>query len=693
MKSSEKLLAGILGGSVGLFVVVPYLWSAFRGPVAEAEKRLEAAESALVKTENDFELARQKSTDLILYKEQSLSSNTAHGVLAYQQWLTDIAEHVAGFKSLEVARDRIISGRDSKFVAVRMRITAEGTVEQLREFLFRFHRANVLHRIAAMTIETLDNSSRPKLSIKLTAEAISLRDADDKGATMFPRTTLTSLDGDTKDKTRLLKIESLEGFPKEAPFEIRIGGKYATVTAVSDAGLLIDSPDLAEVSTKAGDVVEYSPINPKFVDAKLSDIDTLVAKNPFVKPAPYLPRLDLIGDKAVNRGAKLELIAKVSGIDTGDEKAAWEVTSELPAGMTFAEGVLKWEPPAEVAAGTFKVSLKASGAGLREPLESSFDLVLNDVNNPPTLVLPSGVVATIGKPVSFKLTATDPESASEKLRFAAGSGAPEGLTVNPETGEVTWTPGAGVTPGSVQLPLSVTDEGSPAQTTTLQLAVNVQDDKAQFTYLTGSVAADDEKQAWLYDRSTNSRVVLKEGKPMSYAGFEAMVVSIGYDFIVLQQKNNTLRVEVGQNLGEARIIASVTPVDNAAAPPTPENVPAQGAPSTGSPTMPASTTPASTTPASPTATPAETPATPAVVPQPVVVAPVAVTPDERTGPAAPAVVPAAPVAAPIETPSVVAPAEKSTSESPAEQPAAATSPVEASKEAVVPAEEAPGTRQ
>ncbi|MFT4556852.1 MAG: hypothetical protein ACI92S_002206, partial [Planctomycetaceae bacterium] len=161
MKRSEKLLATVLLVSVGAFVIIPWIWQAFRGPVAAQETALQKATEKLDKAVGQFDIARASVQSMTLFKEQSLSSNSAQGALAYQQWLTDLAEIVADFKGAEVTPERISPSRDNSYVAVRLRVTGEGTIEQLRTFLYRFHRANVLHRISSMVAEAQNNSSRP----------------------------------------------------------------------------------------------------------------------------------------------------------------------------------------------------------------------------------------------------------------------------------------------------------------------------------------------------------------------------------------------------------------------------------------------------------------------------------------------------------------------------------------------------
>ncbi len=553
MKRREKLLALALLG----IVVMPWIWQAFRGPVADQESKLRTVTEKLDKASSEFDIARASVQSMKQFKEQSLSSNSAQGALAYQQWLTDLAEIVAAFKGAEVTPERISPSRDNSYVAVRMRVTGEGTIEQLRTFLYRFHRANVLHRISSMTAEAQNNSSRPNLTIRITTESIALRDAPVKGPTLFPRTTVVLvIDEDGPPK---LELESVEGFPKAAPFELRIGQNYYNVADIDGKDLRLELDEDQDIEAVAEDIVELSVVHPDFKEIAISEYDTLIDMNPFAKPAPYRPRLDLIGTKSVGRGKTISLSAKISGTDATAEDVEYEVLSDSIDGMTFEEGKLSWDPPPELAAGEYAVKVRASGGGLREPIEAEFKLKLTDVNKPPVITLPENLVATLGQEITTKLEAADPETPAEELKFALSDEAPEGAVYNAETRELTFTPPAEGEPGEVTINVTVTDAGEPAQTATAAIKVTVQDDKAQFTFMEGVVAADSVPEAWLRDKSTNTKIILHEGDDLKYAGFDAIILSIGNDFLLMQQADETIRLDVGKNLRESVVIAKLDP--------------------------------------------------------------------------------------------------------------------------------------
>ena len=394
--------------------------------------------------------------------------------------------------------------------------------------------------------------------MRAVAEALSLRDAPVKGATLFARTKVSELN---EDSPGLIAVVSTDGFPEKAPFEVRIGDTYHDVVDVTADGWQIAVSEDRKLTIAADDQIEYSPIHPEYQNASEEQFDALITLNPFEKPAPYRPRLDLIGEKTVLHGATLELTPKVlgTGFDFSSGDPVFSIISELPAGMTLEDGKLKWTPGRELEPGEFTVKIGAQAEALREPLEAEFKITLRKINNPPQLEIPDSLVATLGQAMSFKVSATDEETASEALRFALAEGAPAGAEINAETGELTWTPAADLNPGEVKIPIQVRDDGEPAQTTEAQASIDVKDDRALFTYLTGSVAADGKRQAWLYDRSTDKRLILREGGQLNYAGFDALVLAIGDNFVLLQQDADTIRLKIGKNLREAEVIDTIKP--------------------------------------------------------------------------------------------------------------------------------------
>jgi hypothetical protein len=658
MSPSEKRLA--LGLS-GVVAIAGLLWmrTQFMQPVATAEKALDLAKVALDGEELNVIAALAKVRTMELHKDRSLSSNVSEASLGYEQWLSDLAENVAKFRDPEVSRETTSPSRDNSYVSIKIRVAGRGTMKQLREFLYRFHRANVLHQISSLTIDAVDNSSNPLLDIVLMADGLSLRSAPAKGPTLFARSEVISVkDGPDGTLRQLTVADATAAWPAETPFEIRVDDKFLTVLerahqvweiqgkgANAKAGATVtlvekkakegdtktesasqtgadtkvaesDSKKVAPPTKKAvttklvtawdgesgaivvqiaegfapgrlqiqigddtldvvarrevwqiddqrfraseGTVVEASPIRDEFKDVSIEKFAALVDLNPFARKRTIPPDFILPRDP-VKRGETVVMTPRVNlGPNAAPPKI--EVVSELPPGMTFADGNLTWVTTEEMEPAKFDIVLRATSDDLPSPLEEKFDVsiyVPTVENKPPVASAPEGaVVAILGQPLKFQVTAVDLETPAEELRFTAGANFPEGASVDATTGEVSWTVPEDGQPGPVEFPITVVDAGTPPQSGAVTVSVDVQEDRAIFTYLTASIAADDQRQAWLYDRSSNKRVILEEGDEFEFAGFEALVLSIDRDFVTMKQERNTLRLDIGNSLREAVVIAT-----------------------------------------------------------------------------------------------------------------------------------------
>ena len=66
------------------------------------------------------------------------------------------------------------------------------------------------------------------------------------------------------------------------------------------------------------------------------------------------------------------------------------------------------------------------------------------------------------RPPSVAATASDPDVPADTLSFSLG-GEPVGAVIDPVTGVFTWTPTEAQGPGSYDITIRVTDDGTPSQ--------------------------------------------------------------------------------------------------------------------------------------------------------------------------------------------------------------------------------------
>jgi hypothetical protein len=114
-----------------------------------------------------------------------------------------------------------------------------------------------------------------------------------------------------------------------------------------------------------------------------------------------------------------------------------------PVGMAVdgSTGKVTWSPQ-QGDLGTHPVALRvADGRGGTAEQDYTIAAVTAPPNRPPLFTSAPVVDARVDSPYTYQATATDPDP-GETLTFSVLSG-PQGLTVDPASGLVTWTPVAG----------------------------------------------------------------------------------------------------------------------------------------------------------------------------------------------------------------------------------------------------------
>jgi PKD repeat protein len=178
------------------------------------------------------------------------------------------------------------------------------------------------------------------------------------------------------------------------------------------------------------------------------------------------PELDPIGPKSVNEGNTLTITA--SALDPNGDPLTYSA-SPLPAGAEFNAGTKKftWTPGFNQA-GSYPVTFTVSDGTLTDT--EVVTITVNNVNRAPVLNPIGDKTVDEHAPLTFTVTATDPDIPADTLTFSL-AGAPTGAIINPSSGSFTWTPGFDQA-GSYTLTVEVSDGHGGSDSKTASITVN-----------------------------------------------------------------------------------------------------------------------------------------------------------------------------------------------------------------------------
>jgi len=173
------------------------------------------------------------------------------------------------------------------------------------------------------------------------------------------------------------------------------------------------------------------------------------------------PVLEPIADQIVNVGGLLVFSVPVEDPDIPRQVISYSLGSNAPAGAAISEGGLfTWTPTAAQVFSTNRLTAIVSDGSLT--VTQAFTVVVLDANLAPVLAAINDQPVREGELLAFTASATDPNGPSQTLTFTLGAGSPEGAAIDPVSGAFAWTPTEIQGPGSFQIGVIVTDNGTPS---------------------------------------------------------------------------------------------------------------------------------------------------------------------------------------------------------------------------------------
>lgn len=549
MKSREKLLAGILLAALLVGWGVPRLRAWYFADVDALDAELALARQQSEKLTAELDQAMATTGRWATLTALSLHARPEIASLQYQQWVGEMAEAIGRFENLRITPEPPRELRGQRVAAIRLTVSGTTTVADWFRWLFDMQRAAVLQRVVSWRA-TRDERRPGWLAVRVVWEGLSLPDATRQGETLFPATRLSEDVGPQSTDWPVVPPGELP----QTPFRARVGREFVIVREVGDSGWSVErgADGTPPLPHRRGDWVEIFSVRPDAppLADRLAMLKYLARHSPFSPPTDASPELRFPGVVAVRQGQQWEAQAEVSGFPEGST-VTFELGEGAPPGLQIdsRSGRVRWDVPPDQEPGDYFFDVVARSEALDEPLSVPVFLTVETSNEPPRFVPLEKPSAIVGRPFRVTLRAEDDRTAPERLRFELEEG-PQGAVI--EGNELRWDVPEDFTPGTVTFRVRVLDDGDPPQASSYEFAVEVGDDLAQFTYLTGIVVVEGNKRAWLFDRVNNRRVEIRPGDRLRYAGVDAAVRQIDRDRIVLEQAGVQWELELGENLASMK---------------------------------------------------------------------------------------------------------------------------------------------
>jgi len=136
-------------------------------------------------------------------------------------------------------------------------------------------------------------------------------------------------------------------------------------------------------------------------------------------------------------------------------------------------GAITWTPTEAQGPSVNTITVVVTDNG-SPPLSATntFTVTVNEVNSPPSLTVPPNQTINELTTLSVTASATDPDIPTNTLTFSLIS-PPAGMTINPASGAINWTPTEAQGPSTNTITVVVTDDGSPPLSATNSFTVVV----------------------------------------------------------------------------------------------------------------------------------------------------------------------------------------------------------------------------
>ncbi|MEO2015380.1 MAG: SUMF1/EgtB/PvdO family nonheme iron enzyme, partial [Fuerstiella sp.] len=271
-------------------------------------------------------------------------------------------------------------------------------------------------------------------------------------------------------------VDRLKKWATENPaVSMSVGAVAGTLLVLLTVSLLRESsPETTPLNTEVAEATAGESSDMSSNNESVSVSEANETSNDIAGRSAEGPVLSIISlpSQTIDEEIPLELVIQTSIPLTDVQR--FSLSETAPDGMQIDRntGRLIWTPTEIQGPGNFAFEAQVTDLSGRSVFcAQPLTVQVTEVNVPPTFDAIDPVSAKSGEKLSVRMSASDGDYPANDIRFALGIGAPEGVAIDVETGELSWDIVATAESGQHSVAIIATDNSGARAEARLQIQI------------------------------------------------------------------------------------------------------------------------------------------------------------------------------------------------------------------------------
>ena len=274
---------------------------------------------------------------------------------------------------------------------------------------------------------------------------------------------------------------------EQALLQFRVQASDPDPTQVLRYGLGSDAPPGASIEPETG-LFTWTPtesqgpgvypVTLRVTDNGLPPRTTAERIQINVTESNETPKIDALAAQSIDEGSTLAFSATATDPDLPRQTLRFSLINPPPGAVVDeTTGDFRWTPAEAQGPGSYPLTIRVTDDGSPPRYdEITVPVSVREVDNAPEIVRLSPITLREGQRLMVTNRAADPDSPAVPLRFGLPTGAPEGVTIDPATGVLTWNTREQDGPASHDILIRVTQTAGAPLSDQYLLSITVEED-------------------------------------------------------------------------------------------------------------------------------------------------------------------------------------------------------------------------